>query len=65
MKVKTDVIALEIDLQGGTITNLDLLNYPVEKANTFVNSLRKMVGMDVGHVNIHIEDIDYADSEAG
>src|SRR5512136_196471 len=30
VKVKTDVIALEIDLQGGTITNLDLLNYPVE-----------------------------------
>ena len=51
VKVKTDVIALEIDLQGGTITNLDLLNYPVEKANTFVNSLRKMVGMDVAETN--------------
>ncbi len=47
VKVKTDVIALEIDLQGGTITNLDLLNYPVEKANTVVNRLRKMVGMEV------------------
>ncbi|OYV16386.1 MAG: preprotein translocase subunit YidC [Methylococcaceae bacterium NSP1-1] len=51
VKVKTDVIALEIDMQGGTITNLDLLNYPVEKANTFVNSLRKMVGMDVAETN--------------
>ncbi|CAA9892046.1 Membrane protein insertase YidC [Candidatus Methylobacter favarea] len=45
--VKTDVIALEIDLQGGTIRNLDLLNYPVEKANTFVNNLRNMIGLSI------------------
>ncbi len=51
VKVKTDVIALEIDLQGGTITNLDLLNYPVEKANTVVNRLRKMIGMEVAETN--------------
>ncbi|MFZ2172312.1 MAG: membrane protein insertase YidC, partial [Methylococcaceae bacterium] len=49
--VKTDVIALEIDMQGGTITNLDLLNYPVEKANTAVNSLREMVGLQVAEIN--------------
>jgi YidC/Oxa1 family membrane protein insertase len=47
VKVKTDVIALEIDLQGGTVTNLDLLNYPIEKSNTVVDSLRKMIGMEV------------------
>ena len=51
VKVKTDVIALEIDLQGGTVTNLDLLNYPVEKANNVVNNLRKMIGMDVAETN--------------
>ena len=51
MKVKTDVIALEIDLQGGTIQNLDLLNYPVEKANTVVNRLRKMIGLSVAEKN--------------
>jgi len=51
VKVKTDVIALEIDLQGGTVTNLDLLNYPVEKANNVVNNLRKMIGMDVAEIN--------------
>jgi uncharacterized alkaline shock family protein YloU len=27
-------------------------------------AIQEMVGMDVGHVNIHIEDIDYADNEA-
>ena len=47
IKVKTDVIALEIDLQGGTIVNLDLLQYPVEQANTVVDKLRQLVGMDV------------------
>jgi len=51
VKVKTDVIELEIDLQGGTITNLDLLKYPVEKANIVVNSLRKMIGMEVAETN--------------
>ena len=49
--VKTDVIALEIDLQGGTITNLDLLSYPVEKANTVVNKLRAMIGLEVVQTN--------------
>jgi YidC/Oxa1 family membrane protein insertase len=43
--VKTDVLALEIDLQGGTIQNLDLLDYPIEKDNTIVNAARKMVGL--------------------
>ncbi len=27
-------------------------------------AVQEMVGMDVGHVNIHIEDIDYEDNEA-
>jgi YidC/Oxa1 family membrane protein insertase len=46
--VKTDVIALEIDMQeGGTIRNLDLLHYPVEKDNTIVSNLRKMIGLAV------------------
>lgn len=47
IKVKTDVIALEIDLQGGTVTNLDLLKYPVEKENTYVNAARKLIGLSV------------------
>lgn len=32
IKVKTDVFALEIDIQGGTLRNLDLLKYPHEKS---------------------------------
>jgi YidC/Oxa1 family membrane protein insertase len=51
VSVKTDVLALEIDLQGGTIQNLDLLDYPVEKDNTIVNAMRKMVGMAAAEKN--------------
>ncbi|MGY6274277.1 membrane protein insertase YidC [Methylomonas sp. MgM2] len=45
--VRTDVFALEIDPEGGTLRNLDLLQYPREKENTYVNKLRALVGMDV------------------
>jgi YidC/Oxa1 family membrane protein insertase len=43
--VKTDVLSLEINLKGGTLQNLDLLEYPVEKDNTMVNAVRKLIGM--------------------
>jgi YidC/Oxa1 family membrane protein insertase len=51
ISVKTDVIALEIDTQGGTIQNLDLLAYPVEKDNTIVNAMRKLVGLKEAEKN--------------
>ncbi|MGZ8191617.1 MAG: membrane protein insertase YidC [Methylococcaceae bacterium] len=51
IKVKTDVIAFEIDTQGGTIRNLDLLDYPVEKDNSVVSSVRKMLGLSVSEKN--------------
>ena len=43
--VKTDVLALEIDLNGATVQNLDLLAYPVEKENTAVNAVRELFGL--------------------
>jgi len=49
--VKTDVIDLEIDTQGGTIRKLDLLAYPVERDNSVVNKLRNMVGLEVAEKN--------------
>ena len=51
IKIKSDVIALEIDLQGGTITNLDLLSYPTQKTNNVVDSLREFVGMSPAEIN--------------
>ncbi|MCQ8130687.1 membrane protein insertase YidC [Methylomonas rivi] len=43
--VKTDVFALEIDPEGGTLRNLDLLQYPHEKENTYVNKAYELIGM--------------------
>ena len=51
IKVKTDVLALEIDTQGGTIQNLDLLTYPTEKSNTLVDKLRAMAGFEAAEKN--------------
>jgi|UPI0003633749 YidC/Oxa1 family membrane protein insertase len=52
IKVKTDVLDLEIDTLGGTLRNLDLLEYPVEKENTIVNRLRDMLGLSVSEKNL-------------
>jgi YidC/Oxa1 family membrane protein insertase len=49
--IKTDVLALEIDTQGGTIQNLDLLSYPTEKSNTLVDKLRAMIGLAAAEKN--------------
>jgi YidC/Oxa1 family membrane protein insertase len=51
IKVKTDVLSLEIVPQGGSIVNLDLLNYPVEQSNSVVEKLRSLVGMAVAEKN--------------
>jgi YidC/Oxa1 family membrane protein insertase len=46
ISVNTDVFSLEIDTKGGTIRNLNLLQYPHEKVNKVVNYLYSLVGMD-------------------
>ena len=51
VKVKTDVLSLEIDLLGGNIVNLDLLKFPREQSNSFVDKARSLVGMSSQEVN--------------
>ena len=51
IKITTDVLALEINTEGGTVQNLDLLAYPVEQENTTVNKLRDMFGFTIPEVN--------------
>ncbi len=43
--VKTDVLQFEIDTKGGTLRNLDLLDYPVQKPNPYVTKVRNMFGL--------------------
>ena len=45
VKVKTDVYALEIDTEGGTLRNLDLLKYPHEKENSYVKKAYELIGL--------------------
>ncbi len=52
IKVKTDLYDLEIDTQGGTLVNLDLINYPIDKKNTSVDSIRNKLGMEESQKNL-------------
>ena len=52
IKVKTDVFNLEIDTLGGTLVNLDLINYPVDKKNTAVNTIRSKFGLAESEKNL-------------
>ncbi|MBZ4202780.1 MAG: membrane protein insertase YidC [Methylovulum sp.] len=49
--ITTDVIRLEIDTHGGTVRQLDLLTYPIQRDNSFVNQLRQWVGLSVAEKN--------------
>jgi len=49
--ITTDVLALEINTEGGTIQNLDLLGYSIEKENTIVNKLRETFGFSIAEKN--------------
>lgn len=51
IKITTDLLALEINTQGGTIQNLDLLAYPTEHENTAVNKLRGIFGFQIPEIN--------------
>ncbi len=44
--VTTDVFAIVIDTQGGTINQLDLTQYPKEKENTVVKKMFALVGLE-------------------
>jgi YidC/Oxa1 family membrane protein insertase len=51
--VTTDVFQLDIDTKGGNLTNLDLLQYPIEKVNSAVDKLRDMVGFPAAELNLN------------
>lgn len=50
--VKTDVMALEIDTEGGTLRNLDLLQYPHEKENSVVQKAYGLIGLEAPKKNL-------------
>ena len=52
INIQTDVIQLEIDTKGGTLRNLDLLDYPEQKVNVYVNKVRSLVGLPKEEKNL-------------
>ena len=63
---------IKIDVENNTVyadlylilnkdTDLYKISQTVQKKVS--RAITEMVGMDVGHINIHIEDIDYTESE--
>lgn len=64
---------VKIDVENNTVyadlylvlrKNVDLFKTSQIVQKKVGRAITEMVGMDVGQINIHIEDIDYAESEA-
>jgi uncharacterized alkaline shock family protein YloU len=63
---------VKIDVENNTVyadmhlvlhKDADLMKTSQKVQEKVSRAITEMVGMDVGHINIHIEDIDYSESE--
>lgn len=61
LEIRDDVVDVEVYLVLEAGANLRQVSRDVQK--TVARALSEMVGMQVGHVNVHIEDIHYAAHE--
>jgi uncharacterized alkaline shock family protein YloU len=60
--IEDGVVYVELYLIMKTDVNIREISRNVQKQ--VARAVSEMVGMEVGHVNVHIEDIDYAEAEA-
>ncbi len=51
IRVETDLFSMEIDTKGGTIQNLDLVQYPEEKPNRYYNQMLEFFGLEAENMN--------------
>ena len=58
MTIEDDIVYIELYLVLKNDVNVREVSRNVQQQ--VARSISEMVGMEVGHVNIHIEDIDYA-----
>jgi uncharacterized alkaline shock family protein YloU len=65
VRIETEENTVYIDLHLILQQDVNIREVSRNVQHNVARSVQEMVGMEVGHVNIHIEDIDYADSEAG
>ncbi len=64
VRIETEENTVYADMHLILQENVNIREVSRNVQQNVTRAIQEMVGMDVGHVNIHIEDIDYKDNEA-
>ncbi len=64
VRIETEENVVFADLHLVLKKNVNIREVSRNVQQNVARAIENMVGMNVGHVNIHIEDIDYEDNEA-
>lgn len=64
VRIETEENIVYVDLYLALRQNINIREVSRNVQQQVSRAIQEMVGMDVGHVNIHIEDIDYKNDEA-
>jgi uncharacterized alkaline shock family protein YloU len=64
VRIETEENTVYIDLHLILKQNVNIREVSRNVQQNVARAIQEMVGMDVGYINIHIEDIDYEDNEA-
>jgi uncharacterized alkaline shock family protein YloU len=63
VRIETEENSVFVDLHLILLEEVNIREVSRNVQQNVTRAIQEMVGMDVEHVNIHIEDIDYKDSE--
>ncbi|MBI3162999.1 MAG: Asp23/Gls24 family envelope stress response protein [Chloroflexi bacterium] len=64
VRIETEDNIVYADLHLILMEDINIREVSRNVQQNVARAIQEMVGMDVGHINIHIEDIDYKDDEA-
>jgi uncharacterized alkaline shock family protein YloU len=64
VRIETEENTVYVDMHLILQEDVNIREVSRNVQQNVTRAIQEMVGMDVGHVNIHIEDIDYKDNEA-
>jgi len=64
VRIETEENTVYVDLHLVLKQDVNIREVSRNVQQNVARAIQEMVGMDVGYVNIHIEDIDYEDNEA-
>ena len=64
VRIETEENTVFVDLHLILREEVNIREVSRNVQQNVARAIQEMVGMEIGHVNIHIEDIDYEDSEA-